>query len=165
MEEEPPPKVRSSFESLAAGRLPDGSLSPEEWPWQLGQISASGEIRGPLRGVPISYMPQAFQEFAARIQRDLWDAATRAVGLLRWRSAELGPVQPFSAGAGVSWSLGDGQERAFPGRTSMVLGPYYAWLELCSDAEQDLQQLVAKGESEPFAYELLREAWAIRESC
>ena len=164
VEEEPPPKVRSSFESLAAGRLPDGSLSPEERPWQLAQINASGEIRGPLRGVPMSYMPQAFQDFAERIQRDLRDAATRAVGLLRWRSAELGPVQPFSAGAGVSWNLGDGQERAFPGRTSMVLGPYYAWLELCSDAEQDLQQLVAKGESEPFAYELLREAWAIRDS-
>ena len=105
VEKEPPPKVRSSFESLAAGRLPDGSLPPEEWPWQLAQISASGEIRGPLRGVPMSYMPQAFQDFAERIQRDLWDAATRAVGLLRWRSAELGPVQPYLSLGGVSTTV------------------------------------------------------------
>jgi hypothetical protein len=164
MEDEPEPTVRAAFESLAAGRLPKGSVSPEKWPKPLTQIIPFGEIRGPLRGVPMNYMPHEFQAFARRIQGDLRAAATRAVGLLRWRAAELGAVEPFSAGAGVSWSLGDGHQHAFPGRTSVVLGPYYAWLELGSGAEQDLQQLVADGESEPFGYELLREAWAIRDS-
>jgi hypothetical protein len=164
MEEEPAPEVRSAFESLAVGQLPAGSLSPETWPRPLAQLAPSGEIQGPLPGVPMSYMPQEFQRFAARIQRELRDAATRAVGLLRWRAAELGAVQPFTAGADVSWDLGDGHERAFPGRTGVVLGPYYAWLELGADAEQDLQRMVVAGQGEPFAYELLREAWALRDS-
>jgi hypothetical protein len=85
------------------------------------------------------------------------------VGLLRWRAAELGPVRPFDSTAAVLWSFGDGEWDEFPSPTGASVAAYTG-LELQADAEQDLQLLVAEDLSEPFAYELLREAWALRDS-
>ena len=160
-EAEPKQQIRDAFESLAANRLPPGSLPPDRWPKPLAQVAPSGEILGRLRSVPPEFMPPAFQRFSANVQRDLIASANKAVGLLRWRSGELGPWRPFDQQA-LSWSLGDGGWLDFPGHTSLVLA-YFAYLDLRSDAEQDLKQLAADGEGEPFAYELLREAWALTE--
>ncbi|MGZ4325853.1 MAG: hypothetical protein ACXVH1_27950 [Solirubrobacteraceae bacterium] len=162
LETEPKPHIRDAFESLAGSRLPQGSLPPDRWPKPLAQVTPTGEIRGPLRSVPPVLMPDPFQQFAGNVQRDLVAAANKVVGLLRWRSGELGPVRPFDRPA-ISWSLGDGKWHDFPGDTSLVLA-YFVWLDLRPDAEQELDQLVAVGQVEPFAYELLREAWALSET-
>ena len=167
IELEPPSEVRVAFENLAVGRLPPGSLSPNNWPKPLAQLDPSGEIRGPLEGVPMAYMPQAFQRLAVQIQRELQTAASRAVGLLRWRAGVLGPVQPLSpprppfTRSRHSWSLGGDEWHPFPGRTAGIIDVGHVSLELREDAERNLQQLVEDGKSEPFAYELLREAWGL----
>jgi hypothetical protein len=109
----------------------------------------------------MSYMPGAFQYFAPKLADELSGAARRAVGLLRWRSAELGAPQPFSS-VGFAWDLGDGEWRSMPGRSSFVTILPSALLEIGADAHEDLQRLFAEGEDEPFAYELLREAWGLR---
>lgn len=160
---EPTAKVLECFESLAADRLPMGSLPPDKWAQPLAQVTPEGEIRGPLYSVPMGYMPQTFQGFADDVQRQVRTAANTAVGLLRWRGGELGPVRPFSPGARVSWSLEHGEWREFPGGLSSK--PWMdRLLELRPGAEEDLRRLVAGGDSEPFAYELVREAWAMWES-
>lgn len=147
---EPGPEVKSMFESLAAGRHPGTGQPLEKWPEPIGHIAPSS-------------MPHAFQEFSRDIQRDLRAVANTAVGLLRWRAAELGPMRPLASEGGVTWSLGDGQWHPFPGPTYATIRPYTG-LQLCADAAQDLQLLVSEEGSEPFAYELLREAWALREN-
>jgi hypothetical protein len=76
---EPRPSIVQCFESLVAGRLPPGSLPPEQWPKPLAQLDASGEIRGPLGSVPMSYMPQSFRDFVAGFGAT---CRTRRTGLL-----------------------------------------------------------------------------------
>jgi hypothetical protein len=158
---EPKPKIVGAFESLAAGRLPAGSTPADKWSKPLAQLDPSGEIRGPLRSVPMDYMPPAFQDFVARIQRDLPRAGNRAMELLRWRSGELGPQRPFTSGWDVTWSFGDGEWRDFPGSTGLALD-YTRLLRITRNAYEDLQRLFAEDHTEPFAYEGLREAWALR---
>jgi hypothetical protein len=157
---EPRPAIRDAFESLSPGQLRQGSLPSDKWPKPLAQLDPSGRILGPLRSVPMSYMPEGFQQFAAEIQRDSLEAASRAVGLLRWRSGELGPQRPF-ASQNLSWRLDNGEWQGLPGSTGVTIHPT-AHLEISADAHEDLQRLISKGESEPFAYELLREAWGQR---
>jgi hypothetical protein len=112
----------------------------------------------------MDYLPQAFQEFANGIQRDLSEAASRAIGLLRWRSAELGPQRPFEGGGGVSWTLGNDDWHDFPAEGLGGAIHPVALLEVARTANEDLKELASKGQEEPFTYELLREAWGLRET-
>jgi hypothetical protein len=109
----------------------------------------------------MNYMPPAFQDFAARVQEQLPRAGNRAVELLRWRSGELGPQRPFASGRQVSWRLGHGEWQSFPGSTALTID-HTALLEISPQAHADLQHLLSAGQTEPFAYELVREAWAVR---
>ena len=156
-ETEPLPAVRGAFESLAAGHLPAGSLPPEKWSKPLAQLDRSGQIRGSLRSVPMQYLPQGFQQYVDDLLATFSDAASRAVGLLRWRSGHLGPQSPISR-RGSSWSLGDGEWHSFPAPASVTL-VHNVLLELHPSAHDDLQRLQASGEYEPFTYGLIREAW------
>ena len=110
----------------------------------------------------MSVMPPGFREFAERIQRDLRDAAHRAVGLLRWRSGELGAVRPFTAAWQITWTLDDVWHH-FPGTTTVSLHADRL-LEIRPSAAEDIARLAAVDRAEPFAYELLREAWALADT-
>lgn len=160
-ERKPPPKVLRCFEDLAAARLPSGSPGPQGRRTPIAD--SSGQLLVPLQRIPMHCMPPRLSDYAATIQAELSDAANRALGLLRWRSAELGRRRPISGGV-HEWSLGNGEWHPFPsGETGARILPS-AYLELSREASEDLQHLFAGEESEPFAYELLREAWELRES-
>lgn len=159
---EPPRRVREAFDHLAAQRMPPGSLPPERWRKPLAQLDPSGQILIPIGpGVPMSYMPESFQQFANKLHRNLSDAANRAVGLLRWRSAEIGPQRPFTSSA-LSWSL-DGEEwHGMPASTGLTISADTV-LEVPEGTHEDIQLLWEQGQGEPFPYELLREAWGQRD--
>jgi hypothetical protein len=110
-EVEPKPEVREAFESLDANRMPGSSRSRGTYPKPFANIHPSS-------------MPEAFQQFAKGIRRELTAAAERAVGLLRWRAAELGPVRPFDSTAAVLWSFGDGEWDEFPSPTGASVAAY-----------------------------------------
>jgi hypothetical protein len=107
---QPPAKVRAAFESLAANRLSVGSLPADQWEKPLGQVKPSGEIEGPLWSVPVTLMPQAFQQFAADVQRELSAAGPRAIGLLRCPTLRLlwRPCNSRKVSARVAAARGSG---------------------------------------------------------
>jgi hypothetical protein len=59
--------IAQAFSSLESGQMPEGSSSPER---PLGQLSPSGEIRGRIASIPMSLLPEHFQQFAATIQEE-----------------------------------------------------------------------------------------------
>jgi hypothetical protein len=97
MEDEPEPTVRAAFESLAAGRLPKNSLSPEKWPKPLTQMIASGEIRGPLRGVPMDSMPHEFPGFREAHPTTPTGCCDESGWLAAMESRRAGPVTALGA--------------------------------------------------------------------
>jgi hypothetical protein len=59
--------IAQAFSSLESGQMPEGSSSPER---PLGHLSPSGEIRGRIASIPMSLLPEHFQQFAATIQEE-----------------------------------------------------------------------------------------------
>jgi hypothetical protein len=151
--------IAQAFSSLEAGQMPEGSSSPER---PLGQLSPSGEIRGRIASIPMSLLPERFQQFAATIQERLRAKAYRAMQLLRWRACELGPERPFTVSS-FAWRRSDHTWESFPGGTGLSLD-YVAYLDVQPAAHDELQTLFSSGYGEPVAYELIREAWALRET-
>jgi hypothetical protein len=159
---EPKARIVEAFVSLATSQMPTGSTPAEQWSKPLTQLDPSGEIRGRLQSVPMDYMPPAFKDFAREIGELLSHAGRRAVDLLRWRSGELGAQRPFSAQS-TEWRLEEGSYwHSFPGGTGLTID-HVAYPEVRPGAHDDLQRLFDEGREEPFAYELLREAWALRD--
>ena len=66
---EPPENISIMFASLAANRLPTGSKKTDRWP---EYISPDGEIKENYV-VPLSLLPEAFQQFAEQIRTELSD--------------------------------------------------------------------------------------------
>jgi hypothetical protein len=156
---QPPDNVRASFESLAAGRYPSDS-QPENT-LARGRVETGGtEI---VRMARMGLMPPAFQGFAAELGGELRDTIVRILGLLRWRSGELGgPLQ--GVGRGFRWRLDDdGEWQPLPGETYLYITAY-SLPELSAAARADLLRLHEDDVEEPFAYELIREAWAQRQA-
>jgi hypothetical protein len=146
-----------AFASLEAGQMPAGSAAPER---PLGQLSACGQIQGRIASIPLSLLPRPFQQFVSTIQERLTTEGYRAVQLLRWRACELGPERPFT-NTSLAWRRSDGGWESFPGETGLSMD-YVAYFEVRSAAHHELQSLFASGSREPFTYELIREAWALR---
>jgi hypothetical protein len=108
----------------------------------------------------MSLMPEPFREFVAALGDDMSRAATRALALLRWRTGELGgPLK--GPGSHFEWCLGDGRWHPLPSDTYLHLNAY-SYPELTRAARDDIVRLFHEGIDEPFAYELIREAWAQR---
>jgi hypothetical protein len=150
---EPPTRVRRMFESLAAGRYPHGSRAQETL--ARGAVRTSG--RPFVRLAAMSLMPNPFRGFVGALGEDLGHAAGRAIALVRWRTGEIGP--PLGApGTRFEWSLGDGQWHPLPSDTFVELDAY-SYPELTVAARDDIVRLFDSGVDEPFAYELIRDAW------
>ena len=155
---QPPGDVLASFESLAAGRYPSDSLPKETL--SRGRVETAGTEIG--RMAHMSLMPSAFQAFATELGGELRDTVVTILGLLRWRSGELGRPLPDVAER-FQWRLGTEEWRGLPGLTSAhIVAPSFP--ELSAAARADLARLHEQGDVEPFAYELIREAWALRET-
>lgn len=153
---DPSASVQRVFESLAAGRYPHGSQAHTTL--ARGAVATSG--RPVVRLAAMSLMPEPFREFVAALGDDLSRAASGALALLRWRTGELGgPLK--GPDTRFEWNLGDGRWHPLPSDTYLELDAY-SYPELTRAARDDIVRLFDEGIDEPFAYELIREAWAQR---
>ena len=145
-----------SFESLVAGRYPPDSL-PQETIGR-GRVETANSLLPPHPAM--SLMPEPFQAFARDLGRELSEAVRQALSALRWRTGEishsLATPDPW-----FRWDIGDGEWRALPG-TILLTTAAHSYVELSSAAREDVIRLILGGVREPFAYELVREAWLQR---
>jgi len=144
------PAVLEAFEALAACRLPKGT-APDEF---VAKRTPPEDWVIPN----LSRLPQSFRSFVGQVGRELHDAATRTVHVVRWRRHIAGAHSPFMSG-GSSWSF-DGQTwHSLPSEIRLVGEEMYIPIRLDEAERGEVERLVSDGRSEPLGHALLREAW------
>ena len=123
-----------------------------------------GVVHNAGRRIPrygeLGLMPESFEKFANGLGVQLEAAALRALALLRWRSGELGaPLK--RPGRLFEWTLGDGLWHRAPTMSGVTFDAI-SYPQLSATARADIVELYAQQMYEPFAYELIREAWSQR---
>lgn len=155
---DPPASVAAAFERLAEGRLPDGH--PELTPRDLDRFASADGTLHENHVPPLHLMPQAVRDFDKKLSHAWTAAASSAIGLLRWRSRAFGTPNPFSVRP-AEWSLDGSSWKIMPftGGVEVVDTPA---LEVSDVTRAELQELLTRGQREPLAHALLREAWTQR---
>jgi hypothetical protein len=156
----PSPSIREMFEDLSRGRLPRASRPRSEWPRDYDFISEDGEIVANCVA-PFPILPEALQNAVTQVVRELNEAITRVVGLLRWRTGFGGMHQPF-ASRGAEWSPDGIEWHCLPRRTGADIWAEPADIQVSDVVNEDLHALVSSGISEPLGHALFREAWEQR---
>jgi hypothetical protein len=155
----PSPRIQDGFKALARHRPPDGCRLDADLQGIPGDfLDADGRIK-PGRIVPFWVLPERLQSFIRQVRQELYAAAARTVGLVRWRIGDQGPHHPLVRPR-ESWSI-DGElwhPLPFPlgSRTSVRTLPGF------DEVGDDVQALLDEGRDEPLAYALWREAWELR---
>ncbi|MDI7278258.1 MAG: hypothetical protein QME94_19950, partial [Anaerolineae bacterium] len=162
---EPDLTVARMFESLAAGRLPEGSdafarPSGRGKPRRLHVVDEAGNIM-PGEAVPLRNLPEALRAFAETCQRELRAAAVDTVQTLLWRTNAGGHHMPLLRASSFEWSLdGTAWHKTHTGsriRLDLRKPP-----SVTAEVVAEVEQLLAAGSLSPLAHELLREAWSQR---
>ena len=161
VEKEPDANVRSMFEQLSRGQLPDDYDSPiHQHP--PGIVDEKGNQTKLMPS--LVFMPKPFRDFVDKVYPPMTEAATRIFDLLRWRFNRHG------AGFRHLW---DGHTFSFdkqawhnmpsildPTGTRLIDSFTYA-----AFGEADAYALTTEfqsGSAEPLGHVLLREAWGLR---
>jgi hypothetical protein len=150
-------KISSAFTALDEERLPEKHLPRTEWPRELDFVDGNGAI-APGYMVPLWLMPEGMRAFVNGLRREMNEAAEEVLGVLRWRSATLGPARPFSS-RGMQYSLDGATWKPIPADTSVRIGES-SIVEIGEGAAERLQALLDAGAHEPAGHDLLREAWS-----
>jgi hypothetical protein len=153
---DPPQSVGDAFYALSEGRLP---APPTEGEFVPGYVDAEGRLRE-NHVAPLHLMPQSFRQFADALGAEISDAASAALGALRWRSRALGSQRILSARP-IEWSLDDEEWEMLPTSTGVTIVDVPR-IEVSHEAAHELQVLLDEGVSEPLAHALLREGWSQR---
>jgi hypothetical protein len=153
---DPPDSVRDAFDALTEGRLPTPPAADEFRP---DYVAADGTLRE-HHIAPLHLMPESFRQFAGALSAEMSDAASAALGALRWRSRALGSQRVLSAQP-VEWSLDREEWNMLPTSTGVTTIDIPR-IEVGADTSQELQVLLDAGISEPLAHALLREGWSQR---
>lgn len=127
------------------------------------QFEPSAKVSGLLEAARNETKPRTYDELeeslrssCEMVDKELFTAAVRVFGLLRWRNANPGSYRRFRD-EGTEWSQ-DGQHwHQLPARV-VPRGNVSRGLILTEQSERDVTLLAAAGQSEPLAHELLREA-------
>ena len=135
LEADPPRRSRAAFERLAKQSDPIGRTA-------------------------MSDMPESFRAFSEEVLDELRGALDRVVGVLRWRVGGDVPVLADLGRAPLRWSPNGEDWYGFPTTTSVQLG-WWLHLDVRPNAAKEIDVLIDRGLSEPFGYELLREATAL----
>lgn len=155
-------RVEAAFESMAEGQIPEASTgSQEEWEWKF--LDDNGRV--PRSTVyPFGHLPEPVQDFCRAVRKEMSEAVSRCVELLRWRHGLEVPHEPVRGQSlGPKWSL-DGEEwRTLPVETWMgVEGRRRLSLE--GENLEAVKALLDAERTEPLAHQLLREAHDVRGS-
>jgi hypothetical protein len=155
-EYDPPQSVRDAFHALKEERLP---VPPAEGEFVRDYVDSEGRLRE-HHIAPLHLMPESFQQFAAALSAEISNAASVALGAIRWRSRALGSQRILSAKP-IEWSLDDDEWMMLPTSTGVTIVDVPR-IEVSAEAAQELQALLDKRVSEPLAHALFREGWSQR---
>jgi len=152
------PALARTLEAIAEGHLPT-ELMDRQFP----KIETGSWLTLDGQDVPFETLPNAYLTVTGAISRELSSAMQRTVTLLAWRFQLNIGSRAITAAFGNEWSRG-GQTwhpLSLPGAVS-------AWVEripqLGARHATEIERLIATTATEPFAYELLREARSLGEN-
>jgi hypothetical protein len=155
------PDLAAMFESLSKRVLPRDKSTSIKLPYPVSSstsIDRNGNIPENWH-IPLSIMPTKFQELSRSVSNKLSGLAHKFIKTLRWTQGAAGPHSPFSH-VGFQWSNDKVHWNTMPSE-------FYASLEVLvgldvrPDAIRRVEEIGACGEEEPFAHELMREAFDI----
>lgn len=149
-------RVQAAFESMADGRIPEGSTG-SQGEWEIKYLDDDGRVP-PSTVYPFGLLPESVQDFSRGVRREMSEAVTRCVELLRWRHGLRMSHDPVRARFPTpKWSL-DGEEwRTLPVQTYMSIEGR-SLLGMDDDTRQAVMDLIEAERSEPLAHQLLWEA-------
>jgi len=160
VEKEPDAIVRSMFEQLSRGQLPDDYDSPFHLPPR--SLDEKGE---PRKLTPqVVFMPKLFRDFVDEVFLPMNEAAMRIFDVLRWR---------FNRHGAVFRQLLNGDKFSFDNQTWHDMP---SWIDPTKARVIDsftcaafgkpeasaLRTELQSGSAEPLAHVLFREAWDLR---
>jgi hypothetical protein len=156
----PSRKVTEAFKALQEGKLPAGSSALVVREGLGDETHDDRPVRMRELAV-IDALPADIKDFIRNTGATLRDAARSVVELVRWRNADGGPHDPFTAATRAEWKLGGNKWRRMPWgiytTVSMRAVPPFN-----SDRVAEIQELIEEGAKAPFAHTLFREAWEQR---
>ena len=153
LKRKPNAAVTGMFQCLAKDRLPPNSRVPDH----CSYIDEDGNIKKD-HIVPLFVMPKPFRSFVVdQVQKCLRDVARRAVGVLRWRLAVVGPHSPLSYKS-TKWSFEGKTWFPLPMDNKVYIFPATSPFYIDNTARSDIANYVQDGKAEPLGHELYREA-------
>jgi hypothetical protein len=119
-----------------------------------------GKIRG-LHHVERTGGPEAYEDFASGLQRDLYAAASRILSITRWRIDAAGPHQPIVEMCSGFFSFGSPVFNELP-LPENILFEFERDLRVTDEQKADIIRYFENEIDEPLAHRLFREAWTAR---
>ena len=160
LEKEPDSGVRSMFEGLTRGQLPDDY----ERTWLRPIGLPNEESQSTKLSAQVVFMPQPFRDFLDQVLPPMSDMAARVMDLLRWRFDRHAAIFHESAD-GFKFSFDHKAWHNMPSRVD----PFNARAldsirgrEFGEEEAAALSKELLSGSAEPLAHALWREAWDLR---
>jgi hypothetical protein len=154
-------EVRTAFEALSEGRVPNRTESLEELQRELDDDVREGRISE--YSLPWDVLPASLQDFINHVASELHQAARKSAEVLRWRYGILGPHSPYSSGAS-EWSFDGEQWHALPKNLGLQVQLESAGtVHVTDEVKADVEVLLSQEVAEPLGHDLFREAWELRE--
>ena len=152
-EQEPPPKIRSMFESLAKGFMPKGSAKAEGF--DVDEIDAEGRFKY----IPFHLLPDAFRSFSDRALFEHSDHARRTVRVLRWRHGTCGSPRALACSGSLCSLDGIDWMHMPEGIRLQLGGSEPSGFLVYPSVRNQVEEMVRQGTDEPIGHELFGEAW------
>lgn len=157
VERELPKKAKALFESLGAGRIPEGLTADDFFRMQGIRDAMEDPVFTPGR------IPEFLEQAMAPVLRELSNAANVVLGLVRWRCNVSGPIAVPALGE-LEWSLDAAHWRRDPRRSPFHEVGFGPDVVVNDGRRADLEKMIRSGASEPLHQSLLREAESLRNS-
>ena len=153
-------EVRTAFEVLSEGRVPNRTESLEELQRELDDAVEEGRISGYI--LPWDVLPASLQDFINHVASVLHQAAKRSADALRWRYGILGPHSPYSSWK-PEWSFDGEQWHALPQNLQLQAEVVPTnTVHVTDKGKADAEALLSQEVPEPLGHDLFREAWELR---
>jgi hypothetical protein len=154
-------EVRTAFEALSEGRVPNRTESLEELQRELDDAVEEERISG--YSFPWDVLPSSLQDFINHVASELRQAAIKSAEALRWRYGILGPHSPYSSWE-PEWSFDGEQWHTLPHAIQVQVRVESAGtVHVIDEVKADVEVLLSQDVAEPLGHDLFREAWELRD--